>query len=149
MLGATGLTHWSMPVTDLEKSEEFYRDFLGLECRGRLGNGRATCFRVGDANFILWETGETLDPGIEAAGVHYAFTVAPDIWERAVFATQEENIPLANPPLVYRKKGTFPGRELYLLDPSGNRVELTDPTWHVGMSEPSLEDIRNGALTTG
>lgn len=147
MLGATGLTHWSMPVSDLEASEAFYGEFLGLEMRGRLGSGRATCFRAGDANFIIWETGADIDSSLQDAGVHYAFTVTPEVWERAIFEIHEKHIPLADHPLVYRKKGTFPGREIYMFDPSGNRVELTDPTWHAGMPEPTLEEILAGALS--
>ena len=147
MLSATGLTHWSMPVSDLEVSEAFYRDFLGLEMRGRLGSGRATCFRVGEVNFIIWETGAALDPGIEGSGVHHAFTVAPEVWEQAVVAIHEQHVPLSDPPIVYRKKGTFPGREIYIFDPSGNRIELTDPTWQVGMPEPSFDEILAGALS--
>ena len=39
MLKIDGVTHWPIPVNDLEESERFYRDLLvGLECRGRLGN---------------------------------------------------------------------------------------------------------------
>ena len=36
MLKIDGVTHWSIPVNDLEESERFYRDLLGLEYRGRL-----------------------------------------------------------------------------------------------------------------
>ena len=43
--------------------------------------------------------------------------------------------------LTYRKKGHFTGRELYFHDPSGNRLELRDPTWKAGMPEPPLEEI--------
>ena len=38
MLHIDGVTHWSIPVNDLAESEQFYRDVLGLECRGRLGS---------------------------------------------------------------------------------------------------------------
>ena len=37
-------------------------------------------------------------------------------------------------------EGVFPGRELYFFDPSGNRLELRDPTWHAGMPEPTFEE---------
>ena len=35
----------------------------------------------------------------------------------------------------------FTGRELYFFDPSGNRLELRDPTWTEGMPEPSFEEL--------
>ena len=43
--------------------------------------------------------------------------------------------------LVYRAKGYFTGRELYFYDPSGNRLELRDPTWQQGMPEPSFDEV--------
>jgi hypothetical protein len=43
--------------------------------------------------------------------------------------------------LTYRAQGFFTGRELYFYDPSGNRLELRDPTWEEGMAEPSYEEI--------
>jgi len=43
--------------------------------------------------------------------------------------------------LHYRAKGYFTGRELYFHDPSGNRLELRDPTWKQGMPAPPFEEI--------
>lgn len=145
MLGALRLTHWSMPVKDLEESEAFYGELLGLESRGRLGGPRASVFRVGDADFILWETGLESDPRLRDAGVHYAFTVSPEVWEQAVLTVHELGLTRKGP-IVYRAKGTFLGRELYVHDPSGNVVELTDPTWVDGMPTPTFEEIVGAAV---
>jgi catechol 2,3-dioxygenase-like lactoylglutathione lyase family enzyme len=101
MLKIDGVTHWSIPVNDLDESERFYRDLLGLEYRGRLGNSHMACFHVG---------------GHDILGVKI-----------------EE--------LTYRAHGFFTGRELYFLDPSGNLLEVRDPTWTAGMPTPSLADI--------
>ena len=49
-LKVDNVVHWSIPVNDLEESERFYQDVLGLEYRGRLGNspaGDRERFRVG------------------------------------------------------------------------------------------------------
>ena len=43
--------------------------------------------------------------------------------------------------IIYRAQGFFPGRELYFLDPSGNMLELRDPTWQAGMPTPTYEEI--------
>jgi hypothetical protein len=43
--------------------------------------------------------------------------------------------------LIYREHGFFTGRELYFLDPSGNLLEVRDPTWKAGMATPALADI--------
>jgi catechol 2,3-dioxygenase-like lactoylglutathione lyase family enzyme len=38
LLKVDNVVHWSIPVNDLEESEQFYRDVLGLTYKGRLGN---------------------------------------------------------------------------------------------------------------
>src|SRR5438034_10313507 len=58
MLKIDGVTHWSIPVNDLEESERFYRDLLGLEYRGRLGNSHMACFHVGGHDILLCERKE-------------------------------------------------------------------------------------------
>ena len=73
----------------------------------------------------------TLDP--------YTLTVAPETLEKACRVFKDRKIPIDR--LYYRKGGYFPGRELYFFDPSGNRLELRDPTWKDGMSEPSFDEI--------
>lgn len=149
MLGAERLTHWSLPVRNLAESEVFYRDFLGLEYCGHLGGPqaevvRASVFRVGETSFIIWETGLDADPRLRDAGVHYAFTVLRDVWDRAVIALYEADVELKGP-IIYRSKGSFLGREIYFLDPSGNTIELTDPTWVPGMPEPTFDEILKDA----
>ena len=74
-----------------------------------------------------------------------------DLWDRYIYIIREvfdkacklfhaQGIRLAQP-IVYREQGFFPGRELYFLDPSGNMLELRDPTWKSGMPQPTYEEI--------
>src|SRR6266566_402789 len=121
LLKIEGVTHWSIPVNDLTESEKFYGDLLGLEPLGRLGDSGMSCFNVGDHN------------------VHHSFTVSPETLVQACKIFYEEKIPIDR--LYYRGKGFFTGRELYFFDPTGNRLELRDPTWKPGMPEPSFEDL--------
>ena len=46
MLKIDGVTHWSIPVNNLEESEEFYRELLGFEFKGRLGNSNMSVSRL-------------------------------------------------------------------------------------------------------
>ncbi len=41
MLKVDGVTHWSIPVNDLEEAERFYGDVLGFQYQGRLGTDMA------------------------------------------------------------------------------------------------------------
>ena len=140
VLKIEGVTHWSIPVNNLNQAEEFYGDLLGLTPMGRLGNNVMSCFNVGDHNILLCERPNPVDgPLQEDEGVHHSFTVSPQTFEEACKVFQERNVRIAY--LTYRAQGVFTGRELYFYDPSGNRLELRDPTWSRGMPEPSFEEL--------
>lgn len=139
LLKIEGVTHWSIPVNNLGESEKFYGDLLGLKHVGRLSNQVMSCYNVGDHNIILCERVEAQKPSDVEQRVHHSFTVSPETFVQACKAFHEKKVPIVE--LNYRAKGHFPGRELYFHDPSGNRLELRDPTWHKGMPEPSLEEI--------
>ncbi|HEV8344150.1 MAG TPA: VOC family protein [Candidatus Binatia bacterium] len=139
-LKVEGVTHWSIPVNNLDESEKFYGDLLGLKHLGRLGNSGMSCFNVGDHNILLCERAATVDRSfVEEHNVHHSFTVSPETLVQACKIFQERKVRVDQ--LYYRKGGYFPGRELYFFDPSGNRLELRDPTWKAGMSEPTFEEL--------
>ena len=140
VLKVEGVTHWSIPVNDLKEAEDFYGELLGLTPVGRLGNNIMSCFNVGDHNILLCERHSPVDgPLKEDAGVHHSFTVSPETFELACKVFHERNVTIEH--LTYRARGVFTGRELYFFDPSGNRLELRDPTWTQGMPEPPFEEL--------
>ena len=140
LLKIEGVTHWSIGVNNLEESEQFYGDLLGLTAKGRLGNSGMSCFNVGDHNILLCERKDPQSKGFkEEHNVHHSFTVTPETFQQACRIFDERKIPIDQ--LVYRGQGFFTGRELYFFDPSGNRLELRDPTWVQGMPEPPFEEI--------
>src|SRR5262249_9195694 len=104
------------------------------------GTARIACFTVGAHHILLCERAATVDHTfVEDPKVHHSFTVRPETLVRACKLFRERHIRIEH--LYHRKEGVFPGRELYFFDPSGNRLELPDPTWHAGMPEPSLEEL--------
>ena len=141
MLKVDGVAHWSIPVNDLAESEKFYGDLLGLESKGRLGNSNMSCFAVGGHSILLCQRKEPLLRTPQQDNrLHHAFDVSPQMFERACKLFQEKGIRIAEA-IVYRERGHFTGRELYFLDPSGNMLELRDPTWKAGMPTPTYEEI--------
>lgn len=140
LLKIEGVTHWSIPVNNLEESEKFYGDLLGLTPMGRLGDSMISCFNVGDPNILLCEREQAAEHVSQNDyPAHHSFTVSPETLVQACKVFQERKITIDQ--LVYRAKGFFTGRELYFFDPSGNRLELRDPTWKEGMPQPSFDEI--------
>jgi extradiol dioxygenase family protein len=140
-LNVQGVVHWSIPVNDLEESEKFYGEVLGLESQGRLGGSGMSCFKAGDHHILLCVRKEQLVRTPEQDNrLHHAFMVSPGVWERGCKLFYEKGVKIAEA-IVYREKGHFTGRELYFLDPSGNMLELCDPTWKPGMPTPTFEEI--------
>ena len=134
-----GVTHWSIPVNNLKEAEDFYGDLLGLKPLGRLGNGVMSCYNVGDHNILLCEREQPQDKTTVEQRVHHSFTVSPEAFVEGCKIFHEKKVPIVR--LQYRANGYFTGRELYFYDPSGNRLELRDPTWKKGMPEPPFDDI--------
>lgn len=140
MLKVQGVTHWSIPVNDLAESEKFYGEVLGLNARGRLPGGNMSCVSVGDHEILLCQRKEPSDERTsDQEATHHSFTVTPEGFEDGCRLFKKMGVEVVN--LVYREKGFFTGRELYFLDPSGNRLELRDPTWQTGMPAPTYEEI--------
>ena len=141
LLKVDNVVHWSIPVNDLEESERFYQDVLGLEYGGRLGNSRMACFTVGAHSILLCQRN---DPVVRTPQqdnrLHHSFEVSPEMFDTACKLFHARGIPIAEP-IVYRGQGFFLGREMYFLDPSGNMLELCDPTWKPGMPTPTYEEI--------
>jgi len=141
MLKLDNVTHWSIPVNDLKEAEAFYQDVLGLDYNGRLGNSRMACFTIAGHSILLCERNEpVLRTPDQDNRLHHAFEVSPEVFEKACRLFSERGIRIAQP-IVYREHGFFLGRELYFLDPSGNMLELRDPTWTSGMPTPTYEEI--------
>jgi len=141
MLKLEGVTHWSIPVNDLEAAEKFYGEVLGLEAKGRLGGSRMSCFAVGGHSILLCQRKEPISRTPEQDNrLHHAFDVSPETFADACKLFERIGVRIAEP-IVYRARGHFTGRELYFLDPSGNMLELRDATWKEGMPTPTFEEI--------
>jgi catechol 2,3-dioxygenase-like lactoylglutathione lyase family enzyme len=115
--------HLAIQCADLERSERFYRDLLGLPVLRRWpgpdGRDRSIWLSAGDAFLALERAGE---PPVEAAwrspraGLHLlALRIAPG--ERAGW---EAKLAAAGVEVVERT-----GWTLYLRDPEGNRIGLS------------------------
>jgi catechol 2,3-dioxygenase-like lactoylglutathione lyase family enzyme len=113
-------------VDDLDATEAFYRDVLGLEVIGKEA-GRHVFFRVGDGVVLAFNPeatlkGDTLPPHGARGSGHFALGVRAenlDEWRRR----------LEGQGVVIEKEVEWPrgGRSIYFRDPARNSVELVTP----------------------
>jgi extradiol dioxygenase family protein len=141
MLKLDAVVHWSIPVNNLEDSEKFYGEILGLEHAGRLAHSRVSYFTLGGHNILLCERKEPIVRTIQQDGrLHHAFDVSPEMFNKACKLFRDLGMKI-HEPVDYRSGGFFTGRQLFVLDPSGNRIELRDSSWKAGMPTPTYDEI--------
>jgi catechol 2,3-dioxygenase-like lactoylglutathione lyase family enzyme len=121
----TGVSELVLEVVDLEASERFYSEVLGLPVVDRWPGRDAIWVMAGDRTRIgLWKPQVGLMGGRGGLHVHFAMHIAESDYERAVerlrgLGQRVEEIDFGDE-----------GRAAYVDDPDGNVVELW--TWDVG-----------------
>jgi catechol 2,3-dioxygenase-like lactoylglutathione lyase family enzyme len=125
-VGVTGVSELVLEVVDLEASERFYSEVLGLPVVERWPEREAIWVMAGDRTRIgLWRPQVGLFGGRGGIHVHYAMHVPEDRYDAAVAYMRERGAEVV--------EHEFPGyggsRAAYVDDPDGNVVELW--TWDV------------------
>jgi catechol 2,3-dioxygenase-like lactoylglutathione lyase family enzyme len=115
-----------LEVADLATTERFYREVIGLAVAARWGDQRpATWLALGREGFLgLWpvETGgaKAIRQGRGGAHVHFALRIPRETFDVVRARLDAHRLP-------YEVHEFGPGdRALYLDDPDGNVVELTE-----------------------
>jgi catechol 2,3-dioxygenase-like lactoylglutathione lyase family enzyme len=114
-----------LEVVDLEASERFYAEVLGLPVVDRWPDREAVWVMAGERTRIgLWRPQVGLAGGRGGLHVHFALHIAEDDYEAAVERLREQGQDLQE--IAFEGAG----RAVYVDDPDGNVVELW--TWDVG-----------------
>jgi glyoxylase I family protein len=123
MIKTKRVLHFTIPVTDLDRSLAFYRDLLG--CSLVHSNPLMHFMQCGESHFVLTK----MDCGMPAnppGGTlnHHAFVVEGESFDAALQDMQRAGVEC----LSYEDKGhrMFPGRHAYFHDPDRNAIELID-----------------------
>jgi catechol 2,3-dioxygenase-like lactoylglutathione lyase family enzyme len=120
----TQLDHLILPVNDLKTSLRFYRDVFGFDAEGE--DGPFTVVRV-TPDFVL-----LIAPWGTEGGLHLAFSMTPDEFDRAFARIQDARLAYGDDPHE-PDNGRGPGQEtgargmgptLYVRDPSNHLIEL-------------------------
>ncbi|MBI1988818.1 MAG: VOC family protein [Betaproteobacteria bacterium] len=125
MIEPKGVVHFSIAVSDLAASRNFYTQILGLKLVNDASANGMVFLRAGDDHVILARSDAPLQRGAaDSRRAHDAFKVDAAKYDDAkaflaskgVEVFEEEN----------RKKGVFVGRQFYIRDPDGTVIEFTE-----------------------
>lgn len=121
MLRTQGVLHFSLPVTDLDRSRKFYEGLLGMKVVEQ--SARMVFLRTGDNYLILARGNEPLKyETSKSTPVHHAFRVAPEDFEPSIQFLRSNGVEVFN--IENRDTGVFWGPQAYFLDPDGNKLEI-------------------------
>lgn len=123
MIETKGVVHFTISVSDPDKSEAFYRDVLGLEVVQKVPSVGMVFLRSGDDYIILTKSKTPIDPnpGNEFL-VHHAFKVDANKYDEAVSHLRSHGVdPFFEED---RREGIFIGRQCYFHDPDRNVLEI-------------------------
>jgi len=124
MIRTEGVLHFTIPVKDLDRSEKFYTEILGMEKIRRTGH-MVFLRAAGKDNFVLTFSEKPIDPN--PAGkheIHSAFRLTAEEYDRAKTFLKAKGIDIFKE--EDRRSGTFQGRSAYFLDPDKNVIEIID-----------------------
>ncbi len=126
MIATKGLVHFTIPVKDLDVSEKFYTELMGLEVVRR--NPHMVFIRARgehDNYFVLTLSEKPIDPNPgKQHDIHTAFLVDADEYDRAKQELVDNGVEIIKED--NRDSGTFQGRAAYFHDPDRNVLEIID-----------------------
>ena len=123
MIQPKGVLHFTISVSELERSVRFYRDVLG--CTYLRRNDTTAFMKAGEDYFVLTEMKGHVAPNPPGGTLfHHAFMVDTDAFDPALAFLEERGVEI----LLYEDAGhrTFAGRHAYFQDPDGNGIEIID-----------------------
>lgn len=121
MMQCKGIAHFSIPVSDLDKSTKFYRDVVGCKLITTDGERHSFMDAGGTCILLCAENGPINRDGGKDL-VHHAFMISDEDLAKAKdhLAAHGAEVLLEED----RQGGTVNGPRVYFRDPDGTRLEF-------------------------
>lgn len=123
MIETTGVVHFTIAVSDPDRSEAFYRDVLGLETVQKVPPVGMVFMRSGADFVILTRSKTPVNPNPDDDFfIHHAFRVDVDKYEEAKQHLADHGVGIIFE--EERHEGVFHGKQCYFHDPDRNVLEI-------------------------
>ena len=131
MVAIKGVAHFSIPVSDIAKSTQFYTEVVGCKHLSTVPSGQMAFLDAAGTCLILVERNPPINPVAENhGGVHHAFAIAHDDYEGALDRLRAHGVEITFE--EDRQGGVLNGPRAYFHDPDGTVLEFIDLTSYAG-----------------
>jgi catechol 2,3-dioxygenase-like lactoylglutathione lyase family enzyme len=133
MIELRGVAHFSIPVSDVDRSTKFYTEVVGCRLLSQLPNQKITFLDAGGGVcLLLIKRPAPIQKGAAemSDGVHHAFMVDADAYQAAKDSLRAKGVDIFFE--EDRRGGTIDGPRFYFRDPDGTPLEIIDRTHYSG-----------------
>ena len=125
-----GLAHFTIPVTDLKRSQAFYEGVLGMTVvQPERGNNGMVFLDAGGDCVILAQVEQPISTA-RVRDIHHAFKVPHEDYTKARAELESKGVKVLFE--EDRQGGAVNGPRFYFHDPDGNVLEIIDLTSYKG-----------------
>jgi catechol 2,3-dioxygenase-like lactoylglutathione lyase family enzyme len=123
-----GVAHFSIPVSDVDKSTKFYTEIVGCKFLSALPNKSITFLDAGGVCVLLIKRPAPINkPTLEMSdGVHHAFMVDAADYQSTLDSLRANGVEIFFE--EDRRGGTIDGPRAYFRDPDGTALEFINRT---------------------
>jgi glyoxylase I family protein len=128
----TGVAHFSIPVSDVDRSAKFYTEIVGCKLLSQTPDKGITFLDAGGVCVLLIKRPAPIIKGPlgMSNGVHHAFMVSAADYNAAVTTLRAQGVEIFFE--EDRRGGTIDGPRAYFRDPDGTALEFINRTAYAG-----------------
>ena len=132
MAEITGVAHFSIPVSDVDRSTKFYTEIVGCKFLNQSPDKGITFLDAGGVCLLLIRRPAPIVKGpLEMSnGVHHAFMIDAAEYQAAVDGLRGKGVDVFFE--EDRRGGTIDGPRAYFRDPDGTALEFINRTAYAG-----------------
>ena len=131
MVDIQGVAHFTIPVSDMERSKRFYTEVVGMKHLSTVARGTMAFLDAGGVCIILVKRDAPINRQSEGSdGVHHSFMVTPDAYRAALDHVRAKGVEIFFE--EDRQGGVVNGPRAYFRDPDGTCLEYIVLTSYSG-----------------